>query len=376
MIKRIYTDHAATTFLCDEAFDAMLPYLKESFGNPSSIHSFGEDTKNAVEKARSAIADNLNCQKDQVIFTSGGTESDNHAMSCLANYGKKNNRNVILISGGEHHAVGNAAKELNHVGMEIITVPLEFDGTPSPSKICEIAANIGDNLCGGSFMMANNETGSIFDIRLICKVIHDHGGLFHTDAVQAVGHIPIDFQTIGADFLSLSAHKFHGPKGVGALICRDPDKIVPIIRGGGQESGRRAGTENVAGIVGMAAALSASAKNISKDILKVTFLRERLKQGLSSLPGAHFNGGGLPGILSVRFDNADGEALVRSLDLYGIAASSGAACNSVEVKASHVLLSMGLTDSEASSTVRFSLDSSNTEDEIDRIIKTMEDLLC
>lgn len=223
-------------------------------------------------------------------------------------------------------------------------------------------------------MLANNETGSISDICRITEIIHGLGGLMHTDAVQAAGHIPLDFSKLGVDMMSVSAHKFHGPKGIGALICRPDIPPCPLIRGGSQEMGLRAGTENVAAIVGMATALSEAAKNMERDGAHVSKLRDMLLEGIRPM-GAIVNGGGLPGILSVRFPSADGEALVRSLDLFGIAASAGAACNSKEVGASHVLLSMGLSHEEASATVRFSLDASNTEAEIKQIISTLCELL-
>lgn len=366
----IYADHAATTFLSPAALDAMMPYMTEAFGNPSSLHSLGEEAAAAVSKARSAIAEVLRCLPEEIIFTSGGSEADNHALAIIASHAKSGD--TLLISGAEHHAVMNPAKALANTGLKVTAIDAE-DGTISPEAVRN-AANASQGVCGGSFMLVNNETGSIFDIRRISNVIHEYGGYTHTDAVQAVGHIPVDFAALGVDMLSLSAHKFHGPKGIGALICRNGIEIPSFIKGGAQEHGRRAGTENVAGIVGMAAALSESAENIKRDTAHLQKLRNMLIEGLTPL-GATVNFGGVPGILSVRFRGGDGEALVRSLDLFGIAASAGAACNSKEVGVSHVLLSMGLSSEEAAATVRFSLDAANTEDEIARIIAVTAELL-
>lgn len=374
MDNRIYADHAATTFLSPAALDAMMPYLSGNFGNPSSIHSFGDDAAKAVAKSRSAIAEILNCKPENIIFTSGGSEADNQAMHIMKAYAENTGRKTLLVSGVEHHAVLFPAMALNDQGINVQKINATSDGSVSPESINETLDYVGNDLCGGSFMLANNETGSIFDIRKICSVIKKYGGLFHTDAVQAVGHINVDFNKLEVDMLSLSAHKFHGPKGIGALICRDSIPAASLILGGSQERGLRAGTENVAGIVGMAAALSESVKNIQKDMAHTTKLRKILLDGLLPL-GAVVHGGGLPGILSVHFEGADGEALVRSLDLFGIAVSAGAACNSKTVSVSHVLQSMGLSDNEATSTVRFSLDASNTEEEVRHIISVMGELL-
>ena len=371
MSGKIYTDHAATTFLSPAALDAMMPYLTKDcgfYGNPSSIHSFGEDAASAVAKARSAIAEILNCEEDEVIFTSGGSEADNQAVLILEKYVLATGKS-LLFSGMEHHAVLSPASELQNREITAVTI----DGEITPETVKRAAETTKDGICGGSFMLVNNETGNIFDICKISEVIHGYGGIIHTDAVQAVGHIPVDFKALGADMLSISAHKFHGPKGVGALICRRDIAKTPFILGGSQERGLRAGTENVPAIVGMAAALSESAENMARDSAHVEKLRNMLYDGLRRL-GAVQNGGGAPGILSVRFHDRDGEALVRSLDFYGIAASAGAACNSKEVGVSHVLHSMGLTDGEAASTVRFSLDASNTEEEMLRIISAVEDI--
>ncbi len=369
MNERIYADHAATTSLSPAALEVMTPYLTGDFGNPSSIHSFGEDAARAVAKARSTIADILNFEPECIIFTSGGSEADNQAIRTLGSRG-----GTILVSEAEHHAVLFPAKDLESSGIPVIFVSPCSNGAVSADAVASAIESIDGKLGGGSFMLANNETGSIFDIRKISDVIHDRGGIIHTDAVQAVGHIPVNFCELGVDMLSLSAHKFHGPKGVGALIFRPEVLPLPHIRGGSQERGLRAGTENVAGIVGMAAALSESVENMERNTLHVERLKSMLFDSLRPF-GAAINGGGLPGILSVSFPGGDGEALVRSLDLFGIAASAGAACNSKEVGASHVLLSMGLSHERAESTVRFSLDASNTEEEILRIISVMNELM-
>lgn len=370
MPNMIYADHAATTFLSPVALNAMMPYMTGVFGNPSSIHTYGEEAAAAVARARSTIAEVLNCLPEEIIFTSGGSEADNHAIAIIASHAKPGD--TLLISDAEHHAVLNPAKALAENGITVKALSAE-GGKIAADQIHDVARE-SSGLCGGSIMLVNNETGSIFGVRQIADAVHSHGGFVHTDAVQAVGHIPVDFAALDVDLLSLSAHKFHGPKGVGALICRKGVTVPSFIKGGAQEGGRRAGTENVAGIVGMAAALSESAENLKRDMDYVQNLRDMLLRGLTPL-GAEENFGGVPNILSVRFKNGDGEALVRSLDLFGIAASAGAACNSKEVGVSHVLISMGLTPEEAAATVRFSLDASNTEAEISQIISVMTELL-
>ena len=375
MNHRIYADHAATTYLSPYALEAMRPYLTDCFGNPSSIHSFGSEAAEAVSSSRYAIAEILNCEPEFIIFTSGGSEADNHAMKIMRAFAENTGKHTLLLSGIEHHAVLNSAYALFNGEFSISCIDARSDGAVWATDVAKAAENVRGDICGGSFMLANNETGSILDICSICSEIKIRGGLVHTDAVQAAGHIPVDFANLGVDMMSISAHKFHGPKGVGALICKSELSAEPLIFGGAQEMRRRAGTENVAGIVGMAAALSESADRMKRDSAHVSKLRDLLCKGLLSIPGSHVNGGGLPGVLSVRFDGGDGEALVRSLDLLGIAASPGAACNSKEVGASHVLISMGLTDKEAASTVRFSLDASNTETEILRIISAVNELL-
>lgn len=374
MSDRIYADHAATTFLSPAALEAMLPYLGAKFGNPSSLHSFGEEASHAVAESRRKIAEILRCEPDGIIFTSGGSEADNQAMLIMHRFSEITGRRRLLVSGVEHHAVLNSAAALRERGTDVTELPAGCDGTVSAGAVYSAAESASDTLCGGSFMLINNETGGIFDIRGISEAIHAHGGLIHTDAVQAVGHIPISFAELGVDMLSLSAHKFHGPKGVGALIIGEAVSPFPLIRGGSQENGLRAGTENVAGIVGMAAALSEFAENAERRAAHVLHLQNILSDGLRAL-GGHINGGGISGIVSVRFDGGDGEALVRSLDLFGIAASAGAACNSKEVGVSHVLTSMGLTEAEAAATVRFSLDHSNTKTEIRRIISVVAELI-
>lgn len=376
MNSYIYADNAATTSLSPRALEAMMPYLTEVCGNPSSLHRMGEDAKLAVEDARSTIAKIINCEPDEVIFTSGGTESDNTALCICRNFGEVTGKSAFILSAVEHHAVSRPADRMKSEGFDILRVLPEHNGMITPDAVELAVHETGGRLCGASIMLANNETGCVFDIRKIRDIIGSTGALFHTDAVQAVGHIPVDFKKIGADMMSFSAHKFHGPKGVGALICRRGTPFVPFILGGSQESARRAGTENVAGIVGMAAALSESVDTLEDDARYVAGLRQTLFSGLAEIDGFSSNAEGeLPGILSVRFDGADGEAIVRSLDLFGIAASAGAACNSTEVKASPVLLAMGLDEKDAASAVRFSLDRTNTMDDVRAIIAAMKRIL-
>lgn len=374
MSDKIYADHAATTFLSPAALEAMLPYLGASFGNPSSLHSYGEEAARAVADSRRRIAEILKCDPNGIIFTSGGSEADNQAMLIMRRFSEITGRRRFLVSGVEHHAILSSAAAMRDLGIDVLQLPASRDGSVSADAVHSAAESAPDSLCGGSFMLVNNETGSIFDIRGISDIIHTTGGLVHTDAVQAVGHIPISLPELGVDMLSLSAHKFHGPKGIGALIINETVPMLPLIRGGSQERGMRAGTENVAGIVGMAAALSEFTKDQEGRSAHVLHLQNMLIDGLSAL-GGQINGGGISGIVSVRFDGGDGEAMVRSLDLFGIAASAGAACNSKEIGVSHVLTSMGLSEAEAAATVRFSLDYSNTESEIRRIISVVAELL-
>lgn len=376
MSSYIYADNAATTPLSPAALEAMMPYLTENFGNPSSLHGIGGAAKKAVESARSAIAEIANCEPDEVIFTSGGSESDNAALYICRKFGAERGRNALAISAVEHHAVSRPAEEMAADGFDVLKISPDPDGMVTPDEVIRTIAPIRDRLCGASIMLANNETGCIFDIRRISEAVKETGALFHTDAVQAVGHIAVDFKKIGADMMSFSAHKFHGPKGVGALICRRGVPVSPFILGGAQESSRRAGTENVAGIVGMAAALRESVQTLEADAKYVAGLRDELLSGLAEISGFSSNAEcSLPGILSVRFAGADGEAIVRSLDLFGIAASAGAACNSTEVKASPVLLAMGLSEKDAASAVRFSLDRTNTMDDVRAIVSAMKRIL-
>ncbi len=348
----IYLDNASTTKLSPAALEAMMPYLTGCCGNPSSIHSFGSDAARAVCDARETVASVLGCDPDEVYFTSGGSEADNTAVRSLCIYARENRFLSVSVSSVEHKAVLRSAEAYS----EGLTV--EHLNPESP-------VITGD--CGGvSIMLANNETGAVYDVKSAAEAAHSHGALFHTDAVQAVGHIPVNVRKLGVDMLSLSAHKFHGPKGVGALYVKRGTPVFPLIYGGGQESGMRAGTENVAGIVGMATALKESCDRIEADAAAVHGLRTLLCDSLLSAEGIRINShnNGLPGIVSVTFIGGDAEAMVRSLDLMGIAVSAGAACDTRNVGVSHVLHAMGMSDADAAATVRFSLDASNTEEEI------------
>ncbi len=377
MTNTIYADHASTTFLSSAALDAMMPYLIGGFGNPSSIHSYGEAAAAAITKSRLTIAKILNCEPEEIIFTSGGTEANNHAAEIIGKYASSSGRNAVLTSGVEHHAVLSPISALSDRGVDVQIIDADRCGVVTAQSVSDVMRISDQKIAGGSFMLVNNETGNIFDICKISETVHSEGGIIHTDAVQAVGHIPVDFKSLNVDMMSLSAHKFHGPKGVGALICRKGLHTPSFIFGGAQEQGRRAGTENVAGIVGMAAALSEIAESIDATSRYVTVLRNMLIEGLTALGGKVNNPGCscVPHILSIRFPGGDGEAIVRSLDLFGIAASAGAACNSTSVGVSHVLTSMGLSHYEAAATVRFSLDPSNTSEEIRRIISVMGELI-
>lgn len=353
------------------AIDAMLPFLTDGFGNPSSIHSLGQRSFEALESARGIISRRLDCETSEVYFTSGGTESDNLAIHSAVLAGIKNGRRHIVTSKTEHHAVLNTISEFRDEGLEVTYLDVGLNGSVDPSLL---ERSVRPDTALVSIMYANNETGVINPVSEIGRICKERGILFHTDAVQAVGHIPLSFRETGADYLSFSGHKLHGPKGVGVLISKKNAPLLSLIKGGSQERGKRAGTENVGGICSMAEALDESCESFEESVVCITALRDRLIDGLLTIPGTVINGGGerLPGIVNVSFEGTDGESIVHLLDFMGIAASTGAACTSASGSPSHVLLAMGKGPDIAKGSVRFSLDRDNTVDEIDTIIGSVK----
>ena len=374
--ERIYLDHAATTPLDPEVLEAMLPYFGERFGNASSIYRSGREARRALDEARDVVAALIGASSPrEIVFTSGGSEADNLALKGVAWANRHKGRHIVT-SAIEHHAVLRAAKFLETHGFEVTYVEPDDTGIVLPEAVAEV---VREDTILISVMHANNEVGTIQPVREIASLARERGILFHTDAVQTVGHIPVSVAEIGCDLLSLSAHKFYGPKGVGALYVRRRTPIEPLIHGGGQEQERRAGTENVAGVVGMAKALEISCRSMEEDAAWVRGLRDRLERGLLERVGRAWRNGHpqqrLPGHLSVTFDGIEGESLLLNLDMRGIEASSGSACTSGSIEASHVLLAMGRTREEALGSIRFSLGKRNTEAEVDRVLEIVPPLV-
>ncbi len=368
-MKTVYVDNAATTAMSDTAINAMTPYLKEVFGNPSSLYAAGQAAKDALEKARADIAQCLNADVKEIYFTSGGSESDNQAIrSAAANGARKGKRHIITTS-FEHHAVLHTLKKLEQSGAEVTYLDVHSDGLVTARQVEEA---IRPDTALVTVMYANNEVGTIQPVREIGEVCRRAGVPFHTDAVQAVGHIPVDVKADNIDMLSLSAHKFHGPKGVGALYCKRGLPLNSFIEGGAQERNRRAGTENVAGIVSMAAALKEACANMHKDNEKLLKLRDRLIDGLLTIPYSKLNGdrkNRLPGNVNICFEGTEGESLLLNLDNAGICASSGSACTTASLEPSHVLLALGLPHEIAHGSLRLTLSADNTDEDIDYILK-------
>ena len=365
----IYLDNAATTAVRPDVLSKMLPFFTKKAGNPSSIHSAGRETRKAVENARRQVATALHAEAREIFFTAGGSESDNWAIRCAAaETGKKN----VITSAVEHHAVLHSCRVLERDGFRVTYLPVDENGLISPD---DVRRALTDDTALISIMAANNEVGTLEPVREIGRIAREAGVLFHTDAVQAAGAVPIDVNDWNADLLSLSGHKFHGPKGVGALYIRKGTRIHNLIEGGAQERGLRAGTENVPGIVGMGDALSLAAAELPEYTARVTTLRDRLIQGvLSTVPEARLNGHPtlrLPGNANFSFPGVEGESLLMRLDLAGIACSSGSACTSGSLEPSHVLSAMGLSPDMARSSLRFSLGRDNTAEEIDRVLAVL-----
>ena len=372
---QIYADNAATTRLSDTALKAMLPYLQEEYGNPSSLHSPGQRAQEALTEARARIAQRLGCQPTEVIFTSGGSEADNQAIRSVAAFGKLKGKTHIISTAFEHHAVLHTLEALEKEGFTVTLLDVHEDGMVSAQQVEEA---ITDETCLVTIMYANNEIGTVQPIAEIGEVCRRHGVLFHTDAVQAVGHLPVNVAEQNIDLLSLSAHKFHGPKGIGVLYARKGAPIFPLIHGGAQERNRRGGTENIPAIVGMAAALDEACDHLEEDSAKLTALRERLIAGLSNIPHSVLNGHRehrLPGTVNFCFEGIEGESLLLLLDDKGVYASSGSACTSGSLDPSHVLLAIGRPHEIAHGSLRLSLSPDTTEEEVDYMVKAVTDVV-
>lgn len=364
----IYADNAATTKMSDVAVKAMLPYLQEIYANASSVHLLGQRSAAALFSARQQAAQVLNCAPKEVFFTSGGSEADNQALISAAALGKKQGKCHIVSTAMEHHAILHTLEALEEQGFTVTLLRPQADGIVTATQVAEA---ITDTTCLVSVMYANNETGSIQPIREIGALCRKRGVLFHTDAVQAAGHLTIDVQRDNIDMLSLSAHKFHGPKGIGLLFANSNIQLTSLIRGGGQERGKRAGTENLPGIIGLTAALKDAQENMQANTAYITGLRDALRNGLDKIDGASFNGSRehcLPGTVNYSFQGVNGEALLSLLSNEGICCSSGSACSAGSLESSHVLLALGLSHETAQSALRFSLCEYNTMDEVQTII--------
>ena len=371
----IYADNAATTKMSRTAVAAMLPYLEEYYGNPSSLYMFGQKSKEAIEEARATVAACIGAEPREIIFTSGGSEADNQAIRSAAMRGKTAGKRHIISDTIEHHAVLHTLRQLEKEGFEVTYLPAHENGIV---HVDELEAAIRDDTCLVTIMYANNEIGTIQPIREIAAICKSRGVMFHTDAVQAVGHIPLNVKDDGVDMLSASAHKFHGPKGVGFLYAKRGVRLFNLIEGGAQERGLRAGTENVAGIVAMAAALKEATDHLNDNAAKLTKLRDRLIAGLSEIPHAALNGDEkqrLPGNVSFCFEGIEGESLLLLLDDKGVCASSGSACTSGSLDPSHVLLAIGRVHDVAHGSLRLTLGEDATEADVDYIIAAVKDVV-
>lgn len=370
-MPRIYADNAATTKISQTAMKAMISAMENSYGNPSSIHQIGMAANDALQTAREQIARCLGCMPKEIFFTSGGTESDNQAIMSAAMLGAKQNKRHIISTAFEHHAVLHTLRRLKEQGFEIQLLDVGAEGNITAAQVEDA---IRPDTCLVTVMFANNEIGSVLPIAEIGEVCRAHGVLFHTDAVQAAGHIPVNVKKQNIDMLSLSAHKFHGPRGIGALYVKRGIELTSLMEGGGQERGKRPGTENLPAIMGMAAALKEECTLMEQNEAKVIAMRDRLIQGLSQIPYSILNGSRekrLPGNVNVCFEGVSGESLLLLLDSRGICASSGSACASGALDPSHVLLSLGLAPEIAQGSLRISLDISNTEEEIDYMLEVI-----
>ena len=371
MKKWVYADNAATTRLHPQALEAMMPYLTKQYGNPSSLYSFGQESRQAIEQARRRMAGCLDCQPGEIFFTSGGSEADNWAIKMTAEAGAAQGKRHIISTAFEHHAVLHTLDALRKKGFDITLLPVYENGIV---HVQDVQQAIREDTALVSVMFANNEIGTIQPVAQIGSICQKAGVPFHTDAVQAVGHVAVSFSNINADLLSLSAHKFHGPKGVGALLIRRGLRLGNLIDGGAQEFGRRAGTENTAGIVGMAAALQLACEQMEHTAPLIAARRDRLIQLLTQLSHSRLNGDSvqrLPGNINISFEGIEGESLLLMLDMQGISASSGSACTSGSLDPSHVLLSIGLPHEVAHGSLRLSICEETTDEDIDYMAQTI-----
>ena len=372
---KVYADNAATTAMSQTAIAAMLPYFDKIYGNPSSLHSIGQEAKEALENARATVAQCLGCEPREILFTSGGSEADNQAIISAARFGARMGKKHIITTAFEHHAVLHTLNRLEKEGFEVTYLDVSHGHNITAQQVKDA---IRPDTALVTVMYANNEIGSVLPIPQIGAVCREAGVLFHTDAVQAAGHLHIDVKEQNIDMLSLSGHKFHGPKGVGALYVRRGIALTNLIEGGAQERGKRAGTENIAGICGMAAALEEACAHLDENAAKVTAMRDRLIEGLSKIPHCALNGdpvNRLPGNISFCFEGIEGESLLLLLDMKGVAASSGSACTSGSLDPSHVLLAIGRVHDVAHGSLRLSLSEYNTEEEIDHILTVVPEVV-
>ena len=367
----VYADNAATTSVSKTALDAMMPYLTDLYGNPSSLYSFGQKAKEALESSRETVAHYINADPKEIIFTSGGSEADNQAIVSAARLGARKGKKHIISTQFEHHAVLHTLNRLEKEGYEVTLLDPHSDGV---IRVEDVANALRDDTCLVTIMFANNEIGTVQPIAEIGALCRERKVLFHTDAVQAAGHMPIDVKAMNIDMLSMSGHKFHAPKGVGVLYARRGTVLTNIIDGGAQERGKRAGTENVAGIVAMAAALKESCDNMEENTAKIIPMRDKLFAELSKIPHSKINGSlehHVPGTVNMCFEGIEGESLLLMLDDQGICASSGSACTSGSLDPSHVLLSIGLPHEVAHGSLRLSIGEYNTMEQIDHIIEVV-----
>ena len=371
----VYADNAATTSLSPRALEAMMPYFSEVYGNASSLHSPGQRAAEALQQARETVAKAINADFKEIYFTGGGSEADNQAIISGAMLGARKGKKHIISTAFEHHAVLHTLDKLKKQGFEVTLLDVHENGVVTAQ---DVADAIREDTALVTIMLVNNEIGTIQPIGEIGAVCHEKGVLFHTDAVQAVGHVPVDVKALNVDMLSMAAHKFHGPKGVGALYARRGVPLVNVIEGGQQERGKRGGTENIPGIVGMAAAIREATEDLEKDMAYVTGLREELIEGLSRIPHSRLNGDRekrVPGTVNFCFEGIEGEGLLLWLDAKGVAASSGSACTSGSLDPSHVLLALGLPHEIAHGSLRLSIDKYNTEEEIGHILKCVPEVV-
>lgn len=371
----VYADNAATTKTSAAAIKSMLYAMEEGFANPSSLHTPGQRAKELLEEARKSVADSLGVLPAEIYFTSGGSESDNQALLTIAEIGKRKGKMHIISTKFEHHAVLHTLQKLERQGFSVTLLDVHENGIVSPE---ELKAAIREDTAGVSVMYANNEIGTVQPIAEIGEICRAAGVLFHTDAVQAIGHVPVAITGAKVDMLSLSAHKFHGPRGVGVLYVRRGVPLSTLIEGGAQERGKRAGTENLPAIAGMATALAESLANLPENARRVSAMRDRLIAGLSEIPASYLNGDPthrVPGIVNFCFEGIEGESLLLMLDAKGIAASSGSACTSGSLDPSHVLLALGLPHEVAHGSLRLSLDENNTEADVDAILRAVPEVV-